>query len=134
MRKKVKFIIIFIILLFTSISFPHYTVNAKIEGPQEIERGGRTVSGIVGTLSPSNVDETDFTDFQITIGYVLSFLQIVSAFTCVIMIAFLGFKMVLEPSADAKKEIKGKFLPIVLGTAIVFGATAIAKFIIGAVA
>ena len=135
MKVKVKFAIIFIVFLVISIIIPQNLVNAGktsvVEGTPGTD--GTSVGSLVGTITPKDVNSTDYEGFQKTLGTILGFFQIASALTSVIMFAFLGFKMLLEPSPETKKDVREKFKPIILGIVVVFGATSIARFIIAAV-
>ena len=63
-------------------------------------------------------------------GRVLGLLQIVSAIFAVILIAYLGFKMVLG-SANEKADVQKQFIPLIIGVTIVFAATSIANLLLG---
>lgn len=63
-------------------------------------------------------------------GRVLGLLQIVSAILAVILVAYLGFKMVLG-SADVKADVQKQFIPLIIGVTIVFAATSIANLLLG---
>lgn len=63
-------------------------------------------------------------------GRVLGLLQIVSAILAVILIAYLGFKMVLG-SANEKADVQKQFIPLIIGVTIVFAATSIANLLLG---
>lgn len=63
-------------------------------------------------------------------GRVLGLLQIVSAILAVILVAYLGFKMVLG-SANDKADVQKQFIPLIIGVTIVFAATSIANLLLG---
>ena len=63
-------------------------------------------------------------------GRVLGLLQIVSAILAVILVAYLGFKMVLG-SANEKADVQKQFIPLTIGVTIVFAATSIANLLLG---
>ena len=63
-------------------------------------------------------------------GRVLWLLQIVSAILAVILVAYLGFKMVLG-SANEKADVQKQFIPLIIGVTIVFAATSIANLLLG---
>lgn len=63
-------------------------------------------------------------------GRVLGLLQIVSAILAVVLIAYLGFKMVLG-SANEKADVQKQFIPLIIGVTIVFAATSIANLLLG---
>ena len=62
-------------------------------------------------------------------GRVLGLLQIVSAILAVILVAYLGFKMVLG-SANEKADVQKQFIPLIIGVTIVFAATSIANLLL----
>lgn len=72
----------------------------------------------------------DVSKLQNVVGKLLGFLQVASGIIAVLMIAITGFQYIVE-TPEVKKEIKAKMLPIIVGIVLVFGATSIAKFIIG---
>lgn len=121
MKKVIKVSIILIILLTEIFVFPSNFVRAE------------TVSNVVGGMAPSTVNPTYYSNLQTVIGMILGFLQIASGLTTVIMVAFLGFKFLTE-TPEVKGQVKEKFLPIIIGIVLVFGATSISKFIIGVAA
>ena len=63
-------------------------------------------------------------------GRVLGLLQIVSAILAVILVAYLGIKMVLG-SANEKADVQKQFIPLIIGVTIVFAATSIANLLLG---
>lgn len=63
-------------------------------------------------------------------GRVLGLLQIVSAILAVILVAYLGFKMVLG-STNEKADVQKQFIPLIIGVTIVFAATSIANLLLG---
>lgn len=84
----------------------------------------------------NNIQGTDVTDtkgvstFVAVMQKVLGILQLLSGIMAVIVVAWTGFKMIIE-SADGKAQLKEKMLPIIIGAILVFAATSIANFIIG---
>lgn len=79
-----------------------------------------------------NADTTgiDSNGMKSIAGRVLGLLQIVSAILAVILIAYLGFKMVLG-SANEKADVQKQFIPLIIGVTIVFAATSIANLLLG---
>lgn len=75
----------------------------------------------------------DVGGLQGTIGKLLGFLQVASGLVAVLMIAIVGFNYIVS-TPDVKDEMKKKLLPIIIGIVLVFGATSIARFIIGVAA
>jgi trbC/VIRB2 family len=66
------------------------------------------------------------------VGKLLGFLQIASGIIAVLMIAIVGFNYIIS-TPEVKDEMKKKMLPIIIGIVLVFGATSVAKFLIGVV-
>ena len=64
------------------------------------------------------------------IGKLLGFLQVASGIVAVLMIAIVGFNYIIS-TPEVKDEMKKKMLPIIIGIVLVFGATSVAKFLIG---
>ena len=63
------------------------------------------------------------------LGKLLGFLQVVSGVTAVIVIAWTGFNFIFA-GAEVKTDMLKKFLPIIIGLVLVFGATTVANFVI----
>lgn len=78
----------------------------------------------------ANMTGIDSSGMKSIAGRVLGLLQIVSAILAVILIAYLGFKMVLG-SANEKADIQKQFIPLIIGVTIVFAATSIANLLLG---
>lgn len=78
----------------------------------------------------ANMTGIDSTGMKSIAGRVLGLLQIVSAILAVILIAYLGFKMVLG-SANEKADVQKQFIPLIIGVTIVFAATSIANLLLG---
>ena len=64
---------------------------------------------------------------------VIGFLQVASGIVAVLMIAIVGFNYIIS-TPEVKDEMKKKMLPIIIGIVLVFGATSVAKFLIGVAA
>ena len=78
----------------------------------------------------ANMTGIDSSGMKSIAGKVLGLLQIVSAILAVILIAYLGFKMVLG-SANEKADVQKQFIPLIIGVTIVFAATSIANLLLG---
>lgn len=100
--------------------------------PQNIVKA----AGGSGALDSIKVDTGAATnlasDLGATIGKFLGFLQIASGLCGVLVIAYTGFNYIIS-TPEMKDEMKKKFVPIVVGFVLVFGAVSVAKFILGAV-
>ena len=131
MKRTMRVIIIIIFFVVYSLCAKQNTVNAAHKESEDPPGTIPTVSGTIKKVTP--IDSLDYTDLQKTAGYILGFLQIASALTSVVMIAFTGFKLVVETNPTVLEETKKTMVPIVLGMVMTFGAVSIAKFIIGAV-
>lgn len=86
---------------------------------------GQVISGINANMSGIKTE-----GMKSIAGRVLGLLQIVSAILAVILIAYLGFKMVLG-SANEKADVQKQFIPLIIGVTIVFAATSIANLLLG---
>ena len=78
----------------------------------------------------AEVDTNSVNAFTSIGNSILTFLQILSGITAVIMIAITGFRYIVE-TPEVKGELKKNMLPIVVGIVLVFFAVSIAKFFIG---
>lgn len=78
----------------------------------------------------ANMTGIDSNGMKSIAGRVLGLLQIVSAILAVILIAYLGFKMVLG-SSNEKADVQKQFIPLIIGVTIVFAATSIANLLLG---
>lgn len=78
----------------------------------------------------ANMTGIDSNGMKSIAGRVLGLLQIVSAILAVILIAYLGFKMVLG-STNEKADVQKQFIPLIIGVTIVFAATSIANLLLG---
>ena len=86
---------------------------------------GQVISGINANMNGIKTE-----GMKSIAGRVLGLLQIVSAILAVILIAYLGFKMVLG-SANEKADVQRQFIPLIIGVTIVFAATSIANLLLG---
>lgn len=86
---------------------------------------GQVISGINANMKGIKTD-----GIKSIAGRVLGLLQIVSAILAVVLIAYLGFKMVLG-SANEKADVQKQFIPLIIGVTIVFAATSIANLLLG---
>lgn len=119
MRKITKLMVIFLIILCSIIVIPKSKVCAA-----EV-----SVGDIAFGIKATNPAEKNYSDLSNVVGKILGFLQIASGLTSVIMIAFIGFKLITT-MPNARGELKEKLFPILIGIVLVFGATSIGKFII----
>lgn len=116
MKKSLKIfaVILMAMLVVFSVSTFSYADSAK-----------DVVTGI-----NANMTGIDSSGMKSIAGRVLGLLQIVSAILAVILIAYLGFKMVLG-SANEKADVQKQFIPLIIGVTIVFAATSIANLLLG---
>ena len=90
-------------------------------------------AGAINQVKDAANDEKATTaadDLAKVIGKLLGFLQVASGIVAVLMIAIVGFNYIIS-TPEVKDEMKKKMLPIIIGIVLVFGATSIAKFLIG---
>lgn len=109
MKNIILKIIVIAIVITGILTIPQNKVEAK---------GNYTVSGIAGMMSPDYVNPDKYSPLQRVIGKILGFLQVASALTTVVVVAFLGFKMLTE-TPEVKREVKHKGLPIIIGVVLV---------------
>ena len=116
MKKSLKIfaVVLMAMLVVFSVSTFSYALGAK-----------DVVSGINANTQGINAD-----GMKGIAGRVLGLLQIVSAILAVVLIAYLGFKMVLG-SANEKADVQKQFIPLIIGVTIVFAATSIANLLLG---
>ena len=98
--------------------------------------GGSKASSAASVIDGVKADETgsdNYSSLQGTIGKLLGFLQIASALISVLVLAYTGFNYIVG-TPDIKDEMKKKGVPIIVGFVLVFGATSIAKFLVGVAA
>ena len=114
MKKSLKIFAVVLMLVVFSVSTFSYADSAK-----------DVVTGI-----NANMTGIDSSGMKSIAGRVLGLLQIVSAILAVILIAYLGFKMVLG-SANEKADVQKQFIPLIIGVTIVFAATSIANLLLG---
>lgn len=116
MKKSLKIfsiVLMALVMVFTAVNFSY--ADSAVEVIQGIN---------------ANDDNIDIKGMQGIAGKVLGLLQVISAILAVILIAYLGLKMILG-SANEKADVQKQFIPLILGTVIVFAATSIAKLLLG---
>lgn len=88
------------------------------------------VAGTVGKVTPSNADGKITENLTTVVSKILGFIQIASGLLSIVMIAWTGFRYIIE-TPEMKNELKKSLIPIVVGFLLVFMASTIAKFVIG---
>lgn len=116
MKKSLKIfaVVLIAILVVFSVSTSSYADSAK---------------DVIGGIN-ANTTGINSQGMKTVAGRVLGLLQIVSAILAVILVAYLGFKMVLG-SANEKADVQKQFIPLIIGVTIVFAATSIANLLLG---
>lgn len=116
MKKSLKIfaVVLIAMLVVFSVSTSSYADSAK-----------DVIGGINADMSGINSQ-----GMKTIAGRLLGLLQIVSAILAVILVAYLGFKMVLG-SANEKADVQKQFIPLIIGVTIVFAATSIANLLLG---
>lgn len=92
--------------------------------------GSSAISAIDSIQTDSAGATTASSGLMTVVGKLLGFLQIASGIVAVLMIAIVGFNYIIA-TPQVKDEMKNKMLPIIIGIVLVFGATSVAKFLIG---
>lgn len=116
MKKSLKIfaVVLIAMLVVFSVSTSSYADSAK---------------DVIGEIN-ADTSGINSQGMKIIAGRVLGLLQIVSAILAVILVAYLGFKMVLG-SANEKADVQKQFIPLIIGVTIVFAATSIANLLLG---
>ena len=116
MKKSLKIfaVVLIAMLVVFSVSTSSYADSAK---------------DVIGGIN-ANTSGINSQGMKTVAGRVLGLLQIVSAILAVILVAYLGFKMVLG-SANEKADVQKQFIPLIIGVTIVFAATSIANLLLG---
>lgn len=116
MKKSLKIfaVVLIAMLVVFSVSTSSYADSAK---------------DVIGGIN-ADTSGIDSQGMKTIAGRVLGLLQIVSAILAVILVAYLGFKMVLG-SANEKADVQKQFIPLIIGVTIVFAATSIANLLLG---
>lgn len=116
MKKSLKIfaVVLIAMLVVFSVSTSSYADSAK---------------DVIGGIN-ANTNGINSQGMETIAGRVLGLLQIVSAILAVILVAYLGFKMVLG-SANEKADVQKQFIPLIIGVTIVFAATSIANLLLG---
>lgn len=73
-------------------------------------------------------NDTDIAGIKTIAGNILGLIQAVSGIAAVVLIAVFGFKFIMG-SANEKADYQKSFIPLIVGIAVVFAATSIAKLI-----
>lgn len=124
---KILLILVLVMGLFVSIPQGVYAADKKESKKKEdsASTASSYLENLEGDRSGSNVDS-----LQSVVKKILGFLQIASGLIAVVMIAWTGFRYIIE-TPEMKSELKKNMIPIVVGILLVFFAASIAKFIIG---
>ena len=109
-------------------------VSTLVIMPVNMSFASDATTAIEGVKNKTNeTSSNNYESLQGTIGKLLGFLQIASALVAVLVLAYTGFNYIVG-TPDVKDEMKKKGVPIVVGFVLVFGATSIAKFLVGVAA
>ena len=121
MKTLQKVLVILLIAMFVFALVPVNTANA-IDWETEVWQPMSS--------NEANVDTKAVSEFTSLANTILTFLQILSGITAVVMIAITGFRYIVE-TPEVKGELKKNMVPIVIGILLVFFAVSIAKFFLG---
>ena len=126
-----KISIIFIIAIIASLTLGTVSTNVSMaESESAAAASSAKVTDAMNAVNAGEIDENTASNITSVANKVLTFLQIAAGVFAIIMIAVTGFRYIIEPAADVKKELKNGMLPIIVGILLVFFATSIAKFIV----
>lgn len=95
-----------------------------------------TISQVVLATDPTevaagiqaNTDNVDASGLQKIANNILGLIQIASAVAAVVLVAVFGFKFIMG-SASEKVDYQKSFIPLIVGVAVVFAATSIARLL-----
>lgn len=118
MRKTSKIILILLIAILL-IGVIQNTVSAS-------------ASSVVGGITVKEPDDESTKGISEMAGKVLGILQVVTAVLAVVLVGYFGFMFVLG-SPDEKSDYQKKFIPLIVGVAVVFMAVSIGKMIFNVV-
>ena len=116
--KNVKKIITVVLLIIILTSINTYSFAEEIES--YMDNFGDKSQG---------VEELDLTTLTDIVSDILGLVQLASAIITIIIIAWIGFKFIVQ-TPDVQQELKRSMFLLVIGSLAVFGAASIAKFII----
>lgn len=88
------------------------------------------VENAIKEVNPDDVNVQGTGDFADVVSNILAFLQVASGLVAVIMIAYTGFRYIVE-TPEMKEKLKKDMIPIVVGILLVFFAVSIANFFVG---
>lgn len=118
-----------VILIICAILFSFIPNNASVT-----YAAGSSFGGLIDSAQPSSKDiPQDSNGVTAIIRHLLGFLEVASGLLSILVIAFTGFQYIVAADAEVKTEMKKKMLPIIIGLILVFSASAIVSFLLGAV-
>ena len=118
MKTLQKILLILVIASCTMIVVPQNVSNAL------------DVAEKVGNVTAADDDSGVSDSLTKVVSKILGFIQIASGLLSIVMIAWTGFRYIIE-TPEMKSELKKNLIPIVVGFLLVFMASTIAKFVIG---
>lgn len=117
MKTIQKILLVLLIAMTVCVIMPQNVFASKVEDA-------------IGKVDTSNVKVEGEEDFAGVVSNILAFLQVASGLVAVIMIAYTGFRYIVE-TPEMKEKLKKDMIPIVVGILLVFFATSIANFFVG---
>ena len=133
MKVLQKISMVLIIAIIASLTLGTVSTNVSLaEDASTTNTAAKSTKATDAMNAVKTGEVTDNTAKELTgvASKILTFLQIISGIFAIIMIAVTGFRYIIEPAADVRKELKNGMLPIIVGILLVFFATSIAKFIV----
>lgn len=112
-----KLLLVLIIASCVMVIMPKNYVNAS------------SVGDLAGDVKPDMADNSITQNLGSVVSKILGFIQVASGLLSVVMIAWTGFRYIIE-TPEMKNELKKSLIPIVVGFLLVFMASTIARFVI----
>lgn len=116
-----KISIVIFIILSCSLIIPLNTSNASSDLVDKVNEMNN------GTLSDVDSEKSKIKEIA---KKVLGAIRLITGLVSIIIIAYAGFKILVEDTPEGKNNVKKTMVPIVTGIFITFSATSIATFII----
>lgn len=122
-----KISIVFVICMMVFFVVPN---NVRAEDKKDSSSFGSLIDQAEPTSKDIPADSSSVTGI---IRKLLGFLEVASGLMSILVIAFTGFQYIIASDAEMKSEMKKKMLPLIIGLILVFSASSIVSFILGAV-
>lgn len=126
-----KISIVFVICMMVFFVVPN---NVRADNKNDSNSSSSAFGGLIDKAKPASNDiPADSSSVTGIIRKLLGFLEVASGLMSILVIAFTGFQYIIASDAEMKSEMKKKMLPLIIGLILVFSASSIVSFILGAV-